>query len=185
MNIQSMRLLAGLIVAGVLAYAGHQLSGLIDQRTRIQASNTQSIHRFEQALQTLTADAQRWDDAFMYLSEGDVPDLTSLHQRLELDRYLNLNKDRLSVQSVDAVQASDGTPLPLIKVCIATDDEVVRVEGRHFTEILDGVLRLSQMRSDLSIGQLDVSFSHTYDSDRIRANLSPVCLLIRTNPNHS
>lgn len=184
MNSQSLRLIAGVLVGAMFAYAGHNLSGLIDKRTQGQEKNTQSIHRFEQALQTLTEDAKRWDSTFMYLSEEDVPDLTSLHQRLELDRYLNLNKDRLSVRSVANVRSSNGTQLPLARVCIATDDDVVRVEGDHFNEILEGILRLSQMRNDLTLGQIDVTFKRAGASGTVHANLSPFCLLIRTNSGH-
>lgn len=185
MNSTYLRLIAGVVLGVIFVYAGYNLSGLIDKRTEAQEKNTQTIYRFEQALQTLTDDAKRWDTTFMYLSEDDVPDLTSLHQRLELDRYLNLNKDRLSVRSVLGVRSSNGTRLPLVKVCIATDDDVVRVEGANFNEILDGVLRLSQMRNDLTLGQIDVNFGHKQGSDRIHANLSPFCLMIRTNPDHN
>ena len=185
MNAQSLRLIAALFVGLILVYAGHNLAGLIDKRTQAQAKNTQSIYRFEQALQTLQDDAKRWDSTFMYLSEEDVPDLTSLHQRLELDRFLNLDKDRLSVRSVASVRASNGTPLPLAKVCIATDDEVVRVEGNHFNEILEGIMRLVQTRNDLTLGQIDVTFKRSGANGTVHANLSPFCLLIRTNSDHN
>lgn len=183
MNIQSMRLIAGVVLGATLAYAGYNLSGLIDKRTQAQEKNTQSIYRFEQAIQTLTEDAKRWDSTFMYLSEQDVPDLTSLYNQLELGSFLNLNKDRLSVRSVESVR-SNGTQLPLAKICIATDDDSVRVEGNNFNEILDGVLRLSQMRNDLTIGQIDVVFGRSQGQGKLQVNLSPFCLMIRTNPDH-
>lgn len=181
MNSRISRFLMGISIAFLAFYLANDMKEGIDNRTRVQVNNTESLQRFEQALYNLEDTAQTWNQTFMYLAEGEVQDLTTLHHRLRLDRYLNMDRDRLGVRSLNTIRSPDGQRLPLQRICIATNDDEIRVKADRFSEVVDGVLGLASERHDIRIGQVDVDFTRRDEQGRLEVTLQPFCLLIRTN----
>jgi hypothetical protein len=113
-----------------------------------------------------------------YPAESALPDLYSLYQGLQLDRYgLQSNPDQLTVGKSNEEVTRNGTPLGLTRVCLrsgGTDGGGFLVAAADYSSLFHGLRQLAK-RPDIEIASIAVQGDHPTPL----AKLDGFCILVR------
>lgn len=143
--------------AAVLLYAAYPAYTTVDKKAASQTASLNQLTRWKSEYETLLPIQAEWDK--LLVPAAQVNDIDTLLRIVGFPKYgFNVETDKIAVNSPEALEANDKTPLAADRVCLVTAGQpgVVVTADTIYPTLINGLDQLAR-RKDVEIKSITLT----------------------------